>query len=60
VKSVAFAHPVPLIAHMRKPLMQALATGWVFPSHVVQPPELHSWAPSSMTRGPEDGHLGPS
>jgi hypothetical protein len=28
--------------------------------HVVQPPELHSWAPSSMTRGPEDGHLGPS
>ena len=28
--------------------------------HVVQPPELQSRAPSSMTRGPEDGHLGPS
>ena len=28
--------------------------------HVVQPPELQSRAPSSMTRGPEDGHQGPS
>ena len=69
MESVAFPHPVPLIAHMRKPLLLIAhagagactpRTGRVFPPHVVQPPELHSWAPSSMTRGPEDGRLGPS